>query len=187
MSDSADKAPPGRGHVATGGVVLRAGACPPTTAARGRLENPTHGRRSFIVTLPADRLCLFASPRADDAKGPTARLLRGAGLTLLPWPPPFEPQAAPPRSFDALVVFGAGGEWPGPSAQSLVALLRQAWRQGATIGLFGGAADLLGTADIAPDGAPVEAAGLFIDERQPSAGTVEEMTDAMQSGPHVDR
>lgn len=133
---------------------------------------------------PTERLCLFASPRADDFRGETARLLREGGLTLWVWPP-IEPLPLP-AEFDALVVQG-GDEWPGTSVPALVALLRQAWHHGTTIGLFGGAAELLTAADIAPGGAPIEAPGLFIDAELPVAGTVQEMVDAIAAGPHLDR
>lgn len=138
------------------------------------------------MTLPADRLCLFASPHADDATGESARALRAAGLTLSLWPPIETPNAVAPQ-FDALIVIGATGEWPAPSRAALVGLLRQGWRQGATIGLFAGAADLLDSADIAPGGVPIQAAGLFIDEQPPGESTVQEMIDAMTSGPHLER
>jgi hypothetical protein len=139
------------------------------------------------MSLHADRLCLFASPRADDAKGQAARQLRDAGLTLCLWPP-LDPHDATPPRFDALLVLGADDEWPAPRRAGLVALLRQAWLQGATIGLFGGAADLIERADIVPGGAaPIEAAGLFIDAQGPGAGTLAEMIDAMQDGPHRER
>jgi hypothetical protein len=136
--------------------------------------------------LAADRLCVFASPRADDANGPTARLLRDAGLTLWCWPPA-DPQTAVPQAFDALVVVGPSAELPESSLPLLVALLRQAWLGGATIGLFDGAASLLATSEIAPGSAPIEAAGLFVDAELPSAGTVQEMLDALQAGPHHER
>jgi hypothetical protein len=136
--------------------------------------------------LAADRLCIFASPRPDDVTGPTARLLRDAGLTLSPWPPP-DPQATVPQEFDAFIVLGPTAPLPGSSVAQLVALLRQAWLGGATIGLFDGAASLLAASEIAPDGAPIEAAGLFIDDALPSAGMVQEMIDALQAGPHRER
>jgi hypothetical protein len=139
------------------------------------------------MTLYADRLCLLASPRPGDVKGETARRLRDAGFTVWAWPPPHELNAAALPAFDVLVVLGAGSEWPASSTSALVTLLRQAWRQGATLGLFNGAVDLLGRADIVPNGAPIEAAGLFIGEQHPSAGTVEELTDALHSGPYMER
>jgi hypothetical protein len=36
----------------------------------------------------------------------------------------------------------------------------------------------------APGGAPIEAAGLLIGDQPPSGSTVEELTDALQSGPY---
>ena len=111
-------------------------------------------------------------------------MLREGGLTLWLWPP-IEPHAPPPE-FDLLVVVG-GDEWPGTSVPALVALLRQAWHHGITIGLFGGAAALLAAADIAPGSAPIEAPGLFVDAELPVAGTVEEMVDAIAAGPHLER
>jgi hypothetical protein len=139
-----------------------------------------------VTRLAADRLCILASSRADDVTGPAARLLREAGLTLWPWPPA-DPQASVPQDFDALVVLGPTTALPASSVPVLVALLRQAWLDGATIGLFDGAASLLAASEIAPDGAPLEAAGLFMDDALPSAGVVQEMIDALQAGPHRER
>ncbi len=138
------------------------------------------------MTVNADRLCLFVSPRADADKGEIARRLREAGLTIRPWPELDATQATPPE-FDMLVVLAGTAQWPASSTAALIAVLRRAWLQGATIGLFDGAAELLTAADIVPSGAPLEAEGLFIDEQLPSAGTVQEMIDAMHSAPHLER
>jgi hypothetical protein len=135
--------------------------------------------------LPAASLCVFASPRADDAKAEGTRALREAGFTLWAWSA-LQPQATPPPDYDLLVVFGSCQEFGEAGTAALVALLRQAWLQGITIGLFG-AADLLAAADIAPPGAPIESAGLFIGDALPSGGTVQEMADAVQAGPHLER
>jgi hypothetical protein len=113
--------------------------------------------------------------------------LRDAGLALSLWPS-LDLQDSIPDQFDALLMLGGDDAWPASRRSALVGLLRKAWLQGATIGLFDGAADLIERADIAPaGGAPIEDAGLFIDAQSPSSGTLQEMIDAMQNGPHRER
>jgi hypothetical protein len=130
---------------------------------------------------------LFASARSDEAKGDVAQRLRESGLTLWLWPPT-PPDTSPPVAFDALVVLlDEGTPLPLAARDELVALLRSGWLQGATIGLFGEAASLLAAADIAAEGAPIEVAGLFIDAHEPSNGTLQELIDAIDGGPHVER
>lgn len=139
------------------------------------------------MTLPTERLCVFAAARPEDAKGDTAQRLRDSGLSLWPWPPS-PPHTPPPAAFDALVVLlDASAPLPRAARDELVALLRSGWRQGATLGLFGDAAGLLAAADIAPEGTPIEAAGLITDTQAPTAGTLQELIDAIDSGPHIDR
>jgi hypothetical protein len=138
------------------------------------------------MTAAVERLCVFASPRADDAKGATVQLLREAGVSLWIWPPA-EPQTPPPAAFDALVMLDTGTDLPPAAQASLGALLRQAWRQGATIGLFGNAATLLESADIVAGGTPFEAAGLFCNAEPPGPGAVEELIESMSLGPHTER
>jgi hypothetical protein len=138
------------------------------------------------MTATNERLCVFASPSADDAKGATVQSLREAGLSLWIWPPA-QPDTALPAAFDALVMLDTGAQVPPAAQAALVALLRQAWRQGSTIGLFGNAVALLEAADIAAAGAPVEAPGLFTGDSSPGPGTVEEMIESISMGPHTER
>jgi hypothetical protein len=140
------------------------------------------------VVHVADKLCVFAAPHVEDAKGGIAHRLREGGLTLWPWPPT-PPDAQPPAEFDALLVLlDTSVELPAAARTQFVALLRSAWLHGATIGLFGSdAAALLAAADIAPEGTPIDADGLFTAEQPPGEGTLQEFLDAVDGGPHTGR
>lgn len=135
-----------------------------------------------------EALCLFLSPRADDARGDIAHHLREAGVHLWVWPLDSpEGEARPPEAFDGLIVLDGEGGLPPALAQRWIGVLRLAWQRGAAIGLFGSAVELLATADIAPAGLPVETAGLFADRQPPGPGTLDEFVEALRAGPHVER
>jgi hypothetical protein len=140
------------------------------------------------VVHVTDRLCVFAAPHVEDAKGDIAHSLREGGLTLWPWPPT-PPDAQPPAAFDALLVLtDTSVEVPAAARAQFVVLLRSAWLRGATIGLFGSdAAALLAAADIAPEGTPIDAEGLFTGTEAPAEGTLQEFLDAVDGGPHTGR
>ncbi len=136
-----------------------------------------------------DSVCVFVSPHADAAKGEVAGQLRESGVHLWVWPlaEPSGEDPAPPQDIDALIVLDAGAQLPSAVMQRLTEVLRRAWSRGATIGLFCGAVELLASADIATGAAPIESPGLFIDEKAPTPGVIEEFLDAMRSGPHPER
>lgn len=135
----------------------------------------------------SDALCLLLSPRAEDAKGSVAHRLREAGVHLWNWPLSGDESThpSPPDAFDALLVLDAPAASAVPPAW--VALLRQAWQKGATIGLFGSGVDLLAAAEIGSGAGPIETPGVFVDREAPAAGTLDEFVDALRAGPHLDR